>query len=228
MIKHYIKTLFKKKKYKKFHTKINCRFLPNDIVIGKYCIIGKKAHLSDNISIGNFTYLNCNILDIIIESNVSIGNYCSIAPGVLIGLGNHYIETVTTHPILFNKYYANCFNGNKPNQILNGLPDQNQTTIIGSDVWIGARSNIKRGIKIGNGAIIAADSVVTKDVPSYAIVAGCPAKVIRYRFSRDQVEYLIKNSKKCFWNWDEKFLIDNFSTLYNIETYIETIKKRES
>lgn len=225
MIKQYVITQCAKKKYKKINTKINCRFLPQDISIGKKCIIGKKAHLADNISIGNFTYLNCNVLDIIIESNVTIGNFCSIAPGVLIGLGNHYIQTVTTHPILFNDYYLNSFKSGNINQQLEGLADQNQETVIGSDVWIGARANIRRGIKIGNGAIIAADSVVTKDVPDYAIVAGIPARIIRYRFDKEQVEFLSQNHEKCFWNWDDMFLCKNFSVLYDIEKYIDLVKQ---
>ena len=65
---------------------------------------------------------------------------------------------------------------------------------IGNDVWIGVDSVVRRGVKIGNGAVIGANSVVTKDVPSYAIVAGSPAKIIRYRFEEEKIQ-LIENSK---------------------------------
>lgn len=221
-----LKKFFLKIKFKKLNTKIYSKYVSKDVKIGINCIVGKNTHISENVKIGNFTYFNSNVLDIIVESNVKIGNYCSIGPGVLIGLGNHYINTITTHPILFNKYYKNCYKGYQLNQKLNGLVDDNLVTVIGSDVWIGARANIKRGVHIGNGAIIAAESVVTKDVPDFSIVAGVPAKVIKYRFSDEDINFLKKYENYCFWNWQDDFLIKNFDKLYDIEDYINLLKKQ--
>ena len=77
---------------------------------------------------------------------------------------------------------------------------------VGNDVWIGARAIIMDGIKIGDGAIIGANSVVTKDVPPYAIVAGCPAKLIRYRFSEDVINKLLE---LCWWDYPKEFIVNN-------------------
>lgn len=100
-----LKKFFLKIKFKKLNTKIYSKYVSKDVKIGINCIVGKNTHISENVKIGNFIYFNSNVLDIIVESNVKIGNYCSIGPGALIGLDNHYINTITTHPILFNKYY---------------------------------------------------------------------------------------------------------------------------
>ena len=108
---------------------------------------------------------------------------------------------------------------------LDGLKDKNDSTTIGSDVWIGARANIKRGVIIGNGAVVAADAVVTKNIPDYAIVAGVPARVIGYRFSEEQRKALIENEEKCFWNWDDESIAKNISVLYDIEKYISVISE---
>lgn len=198
--------------------------IEKDIIIGQNCLIGKKSYISNNVCIGNFTYLNSNIIPITIESNTTIGNYCSIAPGVTIGMGNHYLDTATTHPILFDKYYINAFNNMEIKQSLEGLSDKDKNTIIGSDVWIGAYANIKRGVRIGNGAAVACNSVVTKDVPDYSIVGGNPAKIIRYRFDEKDINYLKDNEKHCFWNWNNNTMFRYFNNLYSISDYIEAIE----
>ena len=84
--------------------------------------------------------------------------------------------------------------------------------IIGNDVWIAAKSIVFQGVKIGNGAVIGAGSVVTKDVPDYAIVAGNPARIIRYRFTPDIIAYL--NETK-WWNYTLDNLDDNFLSMLN-------------
>jgi len=162
---------------------------------------------------------------ITVESNVKIGSFCSIAPGVHIGAGNHEYRYVTTHPILFDKYYEQKLNMPANIQKVNGLKDKDTKTYIGNDVWIGIDAIIKRGVKIGNGAIIAAGSVVVKDVPEYAIVGGNPAQIIKFRTTEENIKYLIENEDKMWWNWEEDKLIKNIDKLYDFEEYIKYLKK---
>ena len=100
-----------------------------------------------------------------------------------------------------------------------GHPSCKGDITIENDVWIGANSTIMSGIKIGNGAIVAAGSTVTKDVPSYAIVAGNPAKVVKYRFTEEQIEKLLSIA---WWDWDEQKIKDNAIDMWsdNIDGFI--------
>ena len=90
---------------------------------------------------------------------------------------------------------------------------------VGNDVWIGATSTIMSGITIGDGAIIGAGSTVTKDVPPFAIVAGNPSKIVRYRFTEEQIEKLLQIS---WWDWEEDKIKDNAMSMWssNIDDFI--------
>jgi serine acetyltransferase len=101
-----------------------------------------------------------------------------------------------------------------------GHPSCKGDIIIENDVWVGATSTIMSGVKISNGAVVAGGSVVVKDVPPYAIVAGNPAKVVKYRFSEEQIEKLIKIS---WWDWEEQKIRDNAMLLWsdNIDEFIK-------
>lgn len=228
MIRNLIQSIRFKGSAKRRNTKINLPIIPHDLKIGSFCIIGKKTHLSDNVVIGDFTYVNSNQLDTFIESNTRIGSFCSIAPGVIIGMGNHDLNFVTTHPVLFDRYYSNILKLQSSDQLPTGLKDKDICTRIGSDVWIGARANIKRGVSIGNGAVIATEAVVTKDVPDYAIVGGVPAQIISYRFDEKILNYLNENEKFCFWHWDIEFLKENIDNLISIESYLKIIEEVKS
>jgi virginiamycin A acetyltransferase len=171
-----------------------------DIVVEPPVTLGKVI-VRGNVVIGKHSYVNSGL----IFSNVSIGRYCSIGYDILIGPAEHSTNSLTTHPIaqdedFYKKKYA-------------------KKTIIGNDVWIGANSIIKRGIKIDDGAIIGAGAVVLNDVPPYSIVAGVPARIIRYRFSE---EIVIKLLLLKWWKNDEA----SFSSLdfSNIEKCIETLE----
>ena len=225
ILKKIIKVGIKKKNYKKFGTIINSINIADNVKIGNNCLIAKRVILNENVEIGDFTYLNASKYWITIESNVKIGKFCSIAPGVHIGAGNHNYKYVTTHPILFDKYYEKKLNMKPNTQKADGLKDKNDITIIGNDVWIGLNAIIKRGIKIGNGAIIAGGAVVIKDVPEYSIVGGNPAKVIKYRTTEENINYLKENDSKAWWNWEEDDIIKNIDNLYDFDKYINYIKE---
>lgn len=173
----------------------------NTIIDGGCCFdantrIAPYTHILENCIINNsqiasYTYIGKNCL----IQNTEIGKFCSIANEALIGLGNHPLNYFTTSPLFYRK--NNTF---KIQVIDYDLDFEEYKQIkIGNDVWIGARSIILGGIKIGTGAIIAANSVVTKDVPEFAIVGGTPAKLIKYRYSEEEIKNLINLD---WWNWN--------------------------
>lgn len=123
----------------------------------------------------------------VIGTKLIIGKFCSIAPEVrfMMDGGNHRMDG-STYP--FN-LFGNGWEAFTPS--LDELPIKGDT-VIGNDVWIGRRATIMPGVRIGDGAIIAAESVVTKDVEPYTIVGGNPAKVIRKRFSPEVIQELLE------------------------------------
>jgi acetyltransferase-like isoleucine patch superfamily enzyme len=142
--------------------------------------------------IGAWTYGVPTILSWGEDAKLQIGKYCSIAEGVKIFLGGeHRTDWITTYP--FNVVWPEARN-------ITGSPKTRGDVIIENDVWIGRDALIISGVRIGNGAVIGAGSVVTKNVAPYTIVAGNPAKVIRERFTLEQRTGLLKIN---WWNWPE-------------------------
>lgn len=132
------------------------------------------------VEIGNGTYGAIRVLNWGEGEKLKIGHYCSIAQEVMFVLNaDHYTKNISTYP-----FKVKCLG-----EPLEGVSKGN--IIVEDDVWIGYRSVIMSGVHIGQGAIIAAGAVVTKDVPPYAIVGGVPAKVIKYRFDSKMIEELI-------------------------------------
>ncbi|MDK4688443.1 CatB-related O-acetyltransferase [Kingella negevensis] len=148
--------------------------------------IADNSTIYGNVSIGQFSYLNVGC---VVYSNVSIGRFCSIGRSVEIGLASHPMEYLSTHPFvtsnsLFTRYPEYSEIQRKKWQF-------HQSVSIGNDVWIGAKAMILNGVNVGDGAVIAAGAVVTKDVPPYAVVAGVPARVMRMRFDDKTIEQLL-------------------------------------
>lgn len=181
----------------------NCSFTSN-VKIGKGSHILRNA-IINNSSIGKYSYCNKNVL----IQNAEIGNYCSIASDVIIGLGNHPLHLFSTATLFYKA----------KNTLRIQLRDNDydfdeyKKIFIEHDVWIGARAIIMDGVKIGTGSVIAAGSVVTKDVPPYAIVAGVPAKVIKYRFNTDKISYLIKSR---WWTNEPREVFDSFKNFNHL------------
>lgn len=150
-----------------------------------------RSHFSIrcNVSIGAFTYFQTGSL----ESCESIGRYCSIAGNIRVGDIEHPTDWLATSPFQYN---AERFGWHESADTYVALPDQKDSfrkspVVIGNDVWIGARVTILRGVTIGDGAIVAGGSVVTKDVAPYTIVGGVPARPIKQRFDDGTVKRLL-------------------------------------
>ncbi len=145
--------------------------------------------------IGRYSYVARNTL----VQNAEIGSFCSISEGCNIGMPSHPTDFVSSSPVFLKgqNYLRKHFSYHK----YESCP----RTKIGHDVWIGAHAQVKSGIVIGNGAVIAAGAVVTHDIPDYAIVGGVPAKIIRYRFEPETIQNLQKSS---WWELPESKLFE--------------------
>jgi chloramphenicol O-acetyltransferase type B len=142
--------------------------------------------------IGKHTYGDLHVSQWGEGESLTIGAFCSIAEGVRIYLGGeHRIDWVTTFP--FNVLWESAAS-------FTGHPASKGKVVVGNDVWIGAEALILSGVTIGDGAVIGARAVVTKEIPAYAIAVGNPATVVRRRFDADTIEALLRIR---WWDWDD-------------------------
>lgn len=168
--------------------------------------------------VGAYSYMNDGGY---IRGNVFIGRFSSIGRRVTIGAGGHYMTGVSTHPLLSGGKTRNTYS--EEEMIYLKICQENPTngvTMIGCDVWIGDGVIVMPGITIGHGAVIGANSVVTKDVPPYSIVAGSPAREIRNRFPQDIANKLIMTQ---WWEYSLEQL--KSLPLGNILKFIDSIDK---
>jgi virginiamycin A acetyltransferase len=143
-----------------------------------------------NYEIGDYSYGHPQIVDFGEGVGLKIGKFCSIADNSVFMLGGeHYLDMVTTYPIANFFEFAHHIQGTHPR--LKG------PIVVGHDVWIGQEAMILSGVTIGNGAVVAARALVTKDVPAYAVVGGTPARILKYRVP----EGLITDLEAIAW-WD--------------------------
>jgi acetyltransferase-like isoleucine patch superfamily enzyme len=151
------------------------------------------------------------------HAKLTVGNFCSIADNLNVYLGgNHRTDWVTTYP--FGHIHQNIFNSFNGT----GHPTTKGHVIIGNDVWIGNNVTIMSGVVIGDGAVIANNSHVVKNVEPYSLVGGNPAKLIKYRFTREQIEKLLEIK---WWFWDDA-KINKFIPLLcnnNIDEFIKSV-----
>lgn len=146
------------------------------------------------VQFGAYSYVNENAA----MGGITVGRFTSIGPGFVCGYGDHPTNFVSTSPVFYSTRRQCGISFTDTSRY-----DEQQLTVIGNDVWIGARVFVRDGVKIADGALIAAGAVVTADVPAYAIVGGVPAKLIRYRFSEEVVRQLLELE---WWNWSEERL----------------------
>ncbi|WP_288379254.1 CatB-related O-acetyltransferase [uncultured Massilia sp.] len=176
-------------------TFLNCSAPPEVVISYESPVHLDGVSISSSTSIGAYSYFGqgCRI-----GTLERIGRFCSVAPDVTIGLGNHPTDYLSTHPLFFRSA-AMFAPWNPPEMGVARTQDViKHSPSIGNDVWIGTRAVIARGVTIGDGAIVGAGSLVLQDVPPYAIVAGTPAKVLRYRFPQEQVAALLALQ---WWNY---------------------------
>lgn|SRR5690606_5314808 len=177
----------------------------------------KNIITNPNIEVGDYTYYD-DFEDVAnFEKNVKyhydflgdkliIGKFCMIASGVrfIMNGANHKMDGITTYPFnIFGKDWKRV----EPE--LSDLPFKGDT-VIGNDVWIGSSATIMPGVKVGDGAIIATNATVVKDVAPYTIVGGNPAKEIRKRFSIEKIAELLALK---WWDWDIKKITENLEFL---------------
>lgn len=200
--------------YYKFNYRNNNLFIEYPSLI-KNSTFGNNIKLYNNTivksSIDDFTYMGNNTQIL----NAKIGKFCSIGSDCKIGLSKHPSEIfVSTHPIFYSRLKQAGITFADKNYF-----QEDENVIIGNDVWIGVNSIITGNLSIGDGAIIAAGAVVTKDVLPYSIVGGVPAKHIKFRFSQTEIEQLLKDK---WWLKDEEYLRKNFKEFHNIAHYLKS------
>ena len=157
----------------------------------------------------SFCGYNCEI------NYAQVGSFCSIANGVVIGGGKHPINWVGMSPV----FYAG--KDSVKAKFSKFKREKSLLTTIGNDVWIGRNVIIKEGVTIGHGSVIGMGSIVTKDVLSYSIVGGNPAKLIRMRFDSNIIDELIKSE---WWNIDEEILSKCAQNIKDPELFLKSIK----
>ena len=164
-------------------------FLKN-IITNPQIIVGDYTYYDDAEDVYNFEKNVLYLFDFI-GDRLIIGKFCQIASGTrfIMNGANHAMNGISTYPFeVFGKGW-----GNAPSNDLN-----KGDTVIGNDVWIGNSATIMPGVKIGHGAIIGTNTLVTKDVAPYTIVGGNPGKLIRNRFDQQTIDFLLELS---WWDW---------------------------
>lgn len=216
---HFLHTLLRifPSKYNKSINKSDASISKDSTICSRVSIL--KYSTIIKCYIDSFSYVGSGAL--LCSSYVK--KFASIADNVSVLWGNHPInEFISTSPyfylknVLGNESPFKSFHYDESKYIYEN-EGHRYTTVIGNDVWIGRNAIIMGGVTIGDGAIVGAGAVVTKDVPPYAIVAGVPAKIIKYRFSKEVIEGLLQIK---WWDWSEDLIQERKQLFNDIEGFV--------
>lgn len=186
-----------------------------DCHFGRYTEVGEQVHMSDCV-LDDYSYISrgCELI------HTDIGKFANIAAMVRINPGFHPMERVTQHHITYRlSRYGLAEDDDAP------FFDwrRRQRVVIGHDTWIGHGVVVMPGVRIGHGAVVGSNSVVTRDVPDYAIVAGAPARPIRMRFARDIADALIATA---WWDWDHDTLARRLPEFSDLRQFLHRYAPR--
>lgn len=167
----------------------------------------------DNSTLGAYSYVSRHSRIV----HADVGKFCSIAGETKVGMSTHTLDKLSTSPL-----FTEQKNATKHSWAKNSVLNPYERVKVGNDVWIGVRAIILGGKTIGNGAVVAAGAIVTKDVPPYAVVAGVPAKVVRYRFPKEMIERL---EALQWWELPDEVLKKNIALFQSNEIDIDALEQ---
>lgn len=199
--------------FSKLIKKVRCRAISRSKIHAS-SVVGSGS-LIINSSMDRYSYCgyDCQF------ENVEIGSFCSISDHVFIGCAEHPTSWVSTSPVFQN---VNHSGPNKRFAHFDVPPVKR--TVVGSDVWIGHGVTIKQGVSIGVGSVIGSNSLVTKDVPPYAVVGGVPAKIIKYRFDEETIGLLLESR---WWSLSDKELAEFAELIRTPHDFVMNIKRKD-
>jgi acetyltransferase-like isoleucine patch superfamily enzyme len=213
-IRHWIITIWHKYKYNLI---VGSGTYISKSEFEKNCAVGNNCQVT-NTEVGKYSYITEGAR----ISHAKIGKFCSIGPNLRVGMATHPIKKfVSTSPMFHSKYTNLNVSFVKKNEITtHKYIDKKKLFFIEieNDVWIGANVTIMDGVKIGSGAVIGANSLVTKNIPPYAVAVGMPAKIINYRFNKSEIRKLLNLE---WWNRDDEWLIHKINLFKDVKKFLK-------
>jgi acetyltransferase-like isoleucine patch superfamily enzyme len=205
-----LKALIEKYRRKLQHPTVQCSKMAsiNNVQFGIKNIVAQNAFLN-NVTLGNYSSIGRNTT----VNNATLGKFCSVSWNCTIGATSHPYTHLSSHAFPYHSFF----------EFTHKTEKIKVATQIGHDVWIGANAIIMPGITVGDGAVIGAGSIVTKDVPAYAIVTGAPAKIKKYRFTDEELQRV---KALEWWNWSKETIKANVE-LFKQPITSESLKQLE-